>query len=162
MKRRFDTHFMTALLPLTPLPDPLLSSPIVSSDGKETVSADWLTPSEAIRLTLAHTRKLQGVESEEKSIVLFPPQFYLLGELVGYKSWRELVDEGDVDARGAGKVRQREVKAFEPELKQVETARGELRVRSFARSCFREFRTDEGHRKRRSSLVILPTLQQLR
>lgn len=161
MKRRFDTHFMTAVLSSSTLPtssSPLLSSPIVSSDGKETVSADWLTPSEAIRLTLAHTRTLQGGESEEKSIVLFPPQFYLLGELAGCKNWKELVDEEDVDARGAGKVRRREVRAFEPELKQVETAFGELRVRS---SSLLSALADEERRKQRSSLGIPPTLQLL-
>lgn len=109
MKRRFDTHFYVAVLPpsLAPVPQTtadaegaVLSQTIGSSDGKETVSADWLTPAAALRLALASSTPTVEVPS----IILFPPQFYLLAELAGIMSWRNLVDPSDADAEGTPKV----------------------------------------------------------
>lgn len=116
MKRRFDTHFFSAILPSSfaldadMSPDTITAAVITqtigSSDGKETVSADWITPSEAIKLTLAPYQQSQSSapEVELKSMILFPPQFYLLAELIEVKNWRDLVDKLDQDIAGAPKV----------------------------------------------------------
>lgn len=91
MKRRFDTHFFVTILPSSlsldqstedaSSSDAAVSSSIGSADGKETTSADWLTPAQAIRLTLAHTKDLTDGEKAEQvttggldRIILFPPQ----------------------------------------------------------------------------------------
>ena len=79
MKRRFDTHFYTSILPpsfnLEFDLSGATSKTIGSADGKETVSADWLTPSEAIAMTLVNTQELEtGSSTNKKSIILFPPQ----------------------------------------------------------------------------------------
>jgi nucleoside diphosphate-linked moiety X motif protein 19 len=83
------------------------------ADGKETVSAEWFTPSEAIDLALEGTRAHLESGSEDRGIILFPPQFYLLSELKRIRDWRELVD-----TEGRGKSR--EIWPFEPQAKKVE------------------------------------------
>jgi nucleoside diphosphate-linked moiety X motif protein 19 len=132
MKRRFDTHFFITVLPPS-IPAPLpstgastagtISTPIVSSDGQETVSADWLTPSSAMSRTLQHTRQLQGSDAREDlpSLILFPPQFYLLAELASTKSYASLL------IPGTAIVQPRSVVSFEPQLKPVLTSTGEER-----------------------------------
>ena len=140
MKRRFDTHFFVTILPSSlsldqattedaSSSDAVVSSSIGSADGKETTSADWLTPAQAIRLTLAHTKDLTDGEKAERvteggldRIILFPPQyvavfllhrrveideicrFYLLAELAEVKSWRDLLDPKEIDVEGVAKV----------------------------------------------------------
>lgn len=92
MKRRFDTKFYITILPSSSGKGSTLHETIASADNKETVSADWLTPAEAVGLTMVHTKVLLGGEPKgEKSIILYPPQFYLLAELVHTKSWRDLL-----------------------------------------------------------------------
>jgi nucleoside diphosphate-linked moiety X motif 19, mitochondrial len=120
--RRFDTHFFLAVLPqhldwdLGGIARELPIHPqetVVTADGKETVSAEWFTPSEAIALSLEGTRAHLESGSEDRGIILFPPQFYLLGELKRVKDWRELVD-----ADGRGKSRR--IWPFQPQAKRVE------------------------------------------
>jgi nucleoside diphosphate-linked moiety X motif protein 19 len=118
MKRRFDTHFFASILPSsfvldaeTTTTSAVMTQTIGSSDGKETVSADWITPSEAIKLTLAPYQKSKSpthsddASTSDKSMILFPPQFYLLAELIEIKNWRDLVDRADHDIEGSPKVR---------------------------------------------------------
>ncbi|KAK4703401.1 hypothetical protein P7C70_g2819, partial [Phenoliferia sp. Uapishka_3] len=135
--RRFDTHFFVSVLPPTFVPAttsnaPLISDHLASADAKETVSADWLTPAEAIRRTLSHTKKLQALLGDAKlsspptgdsddSIILFPPQFYLLAELADHKSYATLLDDTDPT-----RIRPRAVRAFEPQLKGVKTDHGDV------------------------------------
>lgn len=130
VKRRYDTHFFVAVLPPTSLASeptapsdstsPIYSTPIVSSDGKETISADWLTPGEAIRRTLPHPSSSSG--AAPSSIILFPPQFYLLSELAPHKSLASLLDP-----KNPSRVEGRLVQPFEPELIQVPDLQGQLR-----------------------------------
>lgn len=136
VKRRFDTHFYIAILPPAEQPKagngpalPVVTEHVVSSDGKETVSADWMTPKQAIDRTLVHTRaRTAGTEPAQGALILFPPQFYLVAELTRYKSWRDLVDPNDKDARGLPKVKRRTVVPFEPEFDVVETDDGQERT----------------------------------
>lgn len=121
LPRRFDTHFFIAVLP--PAASPLKSSSassstpaptthhesLVSSDGVETTSADWLTPSEGVRRALAYSYALaqQGqpalttsssdysgaAAASETPIILHPPQFNLLAELAqNHRSLASLLD----------------------------------------------------------------------
>lgn len=134
--RRFDTHFFCtvlepsvapSVLPSSTSTSPAISEHFASSDGKETVLAEWVTPLEGIKRTLSHTRELQAEANppttatgahtapSSSNILLFPPQFYLLSELAAHKSYATIL---------AGKPR--EVKAFEPELKQIKTGRGHI------------------------------------
>ena len=121
LPRRFDTHFFIAVLP--PAASPLKSSSassstpaptthhesLVSSDGVETTSADWLTPAEGVRRALAYSYALAqgqsttatalsdsaaaGASSSETPIILHPPQFNLLAELAqNHRSLASLLD----------------------------------------------------------------------
>ncbi|GAA5900112.1 NUDIX hydrolase [Sporobolomyces salmoneus] len=140
LPRRFDTHFFISILPSSSSPS---ASPddtpyykLASSDGVETSVAAWLTPSEAIRRALAHTANLSYPETTPtyaeqprsmgnnptNSIILHPPQFYLLAELANnHKSWRSLVD-------GSGNhVRPRKVRSFTPQIGKVVDEGGKLR-----------------------------------
>lgn len=118
MKRRFDTHFFMTVLPPTfqldssssSNGDAVISQLIGSSDGKETVSSDWLTPLEAVRLTLAGSNpdfdsSATVTPGILQKITLFPPQFYMLAELMKTKSYQDLLDPADCNAEGAAKVR---------------------------------------------------------
>jgi nucleoside diphosphate-linked moiety X motif protein 19 len=132
LPRRFDTHFFISVLPSASSPD---ASPdetpyykLASSDGVETSIAEWLTPTQAIRRALAHTANLSYPSTTPtyaeqphsmgnnptKSIILHPPQFYLLAELAqNHKSYRSLLDSD------GGVVRTRIVKSFTPQIGRV-------------------------------------------
>ncbi|KAM0749258.1 hypothetical protein T439DRAFT_381637 [Meredithblackwellia eburnea MCA 4105] len=122
--RRFDTHFYVAVLPpaastsssTTPGGEAQSSSTpssfsesLVSHDGKETVKAEWVTPPQAIRRTLGSSN------ADEPPIILFPPQFYLLAELMPYKSYQSLLLP-PTSSSHAPIIRPRQVKPFEPEI----------------------------------------------
>lgn len=189
MKRRFDTHFfMTVVPPSISVPtesaEAIISEPIASADGKETVSADWLTPSEAMRRTLEHTRIQQAGETVhvDSSIILFPPQvclpsdgpldfvnranlsspqFYLLAELSETKSWRDLLDTSDVDLAGFPKVKERSIEPFEPEMRAVLTSRGEKRAATVLpgdpeHSMTKKMMPNAGPEARHRTYVLLP------
>ena len=107
--RRFDTHFFISILPpssrtsheATEMPHQYAAS----ADNTEMTSLDWLTPREAIDRT----------SSSKDSMVLYPPQFYLLAELVRVKSWRDLAgDETDNSGRPLPRARRVEPLVFEP------------------------------------------------
>lgn len=135
MKRRFDTHFFVTVLKALPssvsssTSSPIISEPIASADGKETVSSDWLTPSEAIRRTMLHTKALtQGLSiAEEGSLILFPPQYYLLAEFTRTKNYLDLLDSNIRDGNGNALIRSRPVASFGPEMRQVLALNGEKR-----------------------------------
>lgn len=140
LPRRFDTHFFISVLPSSSSP---ASSPddtpyykLASSDGVETSIAEWLTPTQAIRRALAHTANLSYSETTPtyaeqphsmgnnptKSIILHPPQFYLLAELAqNHKSYRSLLDGSGVN------VRPRSVRSFTPQIGRVEDEGGKTR-----------------------------------
>lgn len=140
LKRRFDTHFFITVLPSSSSP---ASSPddtpyykLASSDGKETSIAEWLTPKQAIRRALAHTANLSYPDTTPtyaeqphsmgnnptKSIILHPPQFYLLAELAqNHKSYRTLLDESGLN------VRPRLVRPFTPQIGKVPDESGKPR-----------------------------------
>lgn len=71
-------------------------------------SLDWMTPLEAIRRP----------QAAENAIVLYSPQFYLLAELVRYKSWRDLIGD-EMDASGRALPRARQVAPLEFETQWV-------------------------------------------
>ncbi|GAA5881784.1 hypothetical protein JCM16303_006450 [Sporobolomyces ruberrimus] len=140
LPRRFDTHFFISVLPSTSAPT---SSPddtpyykLASSDGVETSIAEWLTPTQAIRRALAHTANLSYPSTvptyaeqphsmgnnPTKSIILHPPQFYLLAELANnHKSYRTLLDES------GRSVRPRSVRSFTPQIAKVVDEGGKMR-----------------------------------
>ncbi|GAA5942119.1 NUDIX hydrolase [Sporobolomyces koalae] len=145
LPRRFDTHFFISILPSSSspasTPDEVPFYKLASSDGIEISIAEWLTPTQAIRRALAHTADLSANSDSiaattatyteqpkamgnnpTKSIILHPPQFYLLAELANNnKSYRTLLDEtGQV-------VRPRTVRSFTPQLGQVLDASGRSR-----------------------------------
>lgn len=79
-----------------------------SADNTEMTSLDWMTPLEAIRRP----------QAAENAIVLYSPQFYLLAELVRYKSWRDLIGD-EMDASGRALPRARQVAPLEFETQWV-------------------------------------------
>ncbi|GAA5984377.1 hypothetical protein JCM10908_003324 [Rhodotorula pacifica] len=120
LPRRFDTHFFIAVLPpaASPLVNPsaaavpTASTPtlesLVSSDGTETTSADWLTPGEGVRRALAQHSSLApgsgsgsgAAESELSPIILFPPQFNLFAELAqNHPTLSSLLDRSRSDSK---------------------------------------------------------------
>lgn len=139
MKRRYDTSFFLTILPPASSPSPTPSASgsttpthqdhVATADNGETISADWLTPLEAISRTLAHTSSLQSrTGPPPESIILFPPQFYLLAELVKAKSWKDLVDPRLQDLGGNPLVHARPIRAFEPEIQRVVDSTGASRA----------------------------------
>lgn len=140
----------------------MVSEPIVSSDGKETISADWMTPKEAIDRTLLHSAaRIAGEPPSKEALILFPPQFYLVGELTRFKSWRDLVSETDVDARGLPKVPARKVMPFEPEIVAVEDDDGNERAATVLtgdpmHSMTEEVLGDLGPEARHRTYVLTP------
>lgn len=79
------------------------ASTTATSDGVETVSADWFTPLAAVQRALLP-------KDDPAHIIFAPPQFYYLAELVRTKSWKDLVDSR------TGRPRARKVVPFEPEI----------------------------------------------
>lgn len=105
--QRWDTHFYTAVLPTVApsrneVSSEAVEAPSATSDGVETVSADWFTPLAAVQRALLP-------RDDPKHIILAPPQFYFLAELVPVKRWKDLLD-------ASGRPRARTVIAFEPEI----------------------------------------------
>lgn len=141
MKRRFDTCFFISILPPASAPSiaatdsPHQDIPTgaaaharASADNTEMISADWLTPLEAIQKTLTHTDAQKSRrDSTPDSIILFPPQFYLLAELVRYKSWKDVLGS-DVDASGRALPQARRVGTFGPEVQSVVDGMGQRRA----------------------------------
>lgn len=148
LPRRFDTHFFISVLPSSSSPassteaaDHTPYYKLASSDGVETSIAEWLTPTQAIRRALSHTANLSHntdsipsttptyIEqpiamgnNPSKSIILHPPQFYLLAELANnHKSYRTLLGEGGI-------VQPRNVKSFTPQIGKVIDAGGKERA----------------------------------
>ncbi|GAA6016114.1 hypothetical protein JCM11491_000672 [Sporobolomyces phaffii] len=141
LPRRFDTHFFISILPspaastgeMASSADAVDETPyykLASSDGVETSIAEWLTPTQAIRRALAHTANLSYPSTvptyaeqphsmgnnPTKSIILHPPQFYLLAELAqNHKSYRSFLDH----EQGGAAVRPRSVKSFTPQIGKV-------------------------------------------
>ena len=66
--KRFDTSFFLYILPAPPGDEE--HGPLLAADGSETLSAEWITPRQAIDACI-----------HRKEIILFPPQVYLLAEL---------------------------------------------------------------------------------
>lgn len=179
MRRRFDTCFFISVLPsaspashnATERPHQDIKGPQThaqgaSADNTEMISADWLTPHEAIVKTLAHTANLMQsasgsvpdpAQSEQNdSIVLVPPQFYLLAELIHCKSWRDLVE---TSSTGATLVRARRVAAFEPEIRSVLDTRGTRRPATVLVGDPEHSKTDEALGQpddRHRTYVLLP------
>jgi len=148
LPRRFDTHFFISVLPSSSSPassteaaDHTPYYKLASSDGVETSIAEWLTPTQAIRRALSHTANLSHntdsipsttptyIEqpiamgnNPSKSIILHPPQFYLLAELANnHKSYKTLLGEGGV-------VSPRNVRSFTPQIGRVVDAGGKERA----------------------------------
>lgn len=127
--KRFDTWFWLALVPKSTSRDEATLSTgeedgetsdeahVLAADGKETVSAEWLTPGEALRRSFA------------RSIHLMPPQVYTLADMP--KDWSTFAspapsDETEHGHRGATRTRIR---------KQARLAQARLEVgSSFRRS----------------------------
>ncbi|SGY76083.1 BQ5605_C005g03466 [Microbotryum silenes-dioicae] len=174
MKRRFDTHFFISILPpssptsrTSTTKDPIHSEHIASADGGETVSADWLTPKEAIDRTLLHAQLQQGPpkEGEEsdaasRSLILFPPQFYLVAELVRTKSWKELVHKPSSGVeKGVHNFAPRHIQPFEPEVKGVEDSQGKFRAATVLIGDPEHSKTDQStclKTDRHRTYVLLP------
>lgn len=169
MKRRYDTSFFLTILPPSSAPSSSSSSTspahtdhIASADNGETISADWLTPLEAIRRTILHTTSLQSTTAApppQESIILFPPQFYLLAELASTKSWEDVLDGQLSDLGGFPLARPRSVTVFEPEIKGVIDASGAYRAATVLVGDPEHSKTDhssaeEGDRHR--TYVLLP------
>ncbi|ORY88246.1 hypothetical protein BCR35DRAFT_22950 [Leucosporidium creatinivorum] len=170
MKRRYDTSFFLTILPpsstssstSSSAPTATHSDHIATADNGETISADWLTPHEAIRRTLLHTSSLQSstpTPPPEGSIILFPPQFYLLAELAGTKNWEDVLDGKQLDVGGLPLARPRSITAFEPEIKGVVDASGAFRAATVLVGDPEHSKTDpakaeEGDRHR--TYVLLP------
>jgi nucleoside diphosphate-linked moiety X motif protein 19 len=113
MKKRWDTHFFLSVLP--PAEEERVQSDrdlIVTSDGVETISADWFTPLEAVSYAIAPPPSDPASYKSTQSIILAPPQFYFLSELLPLKDWRELLQSG-----GGERARKRKVVPFVPEFK---------------------------------------------
>ncbi|GAA5967416.1 hypothetical protein JCM8115_000785 [Rhodotorula mucilaginosa] len=160
LPRRFDTHFFIAVLP--PAASPLKSSSassspapthhesLVSSDGVETTSADWLTPAEGVRRALAYSYALAqqdqpttatalsdsaaaGASSSETPIILHPPQFNLLAELAqNHRSLASLLDRarsssGSDSSTASLVVKPRRVVPFTPQVVSVQDDAGKKR-----------------------------------
>lgn len=148
LPRRFDTHFFIAVLPPSFAP----ASPhapthetLVSSDGVETSSADWLTPLEAIGRAVAHTEGLTAASLASTSppataagaepIILHPPQFNLMAELAcNHRSLASLLEPGSAAAAAAPAaaatapvVRPRRVVPFTPQIAHVLDGQGRER-----------------------------------
>lgn len=139
LPRRFDTHFFIAVLP--PSPSPLATEgtgsgttheALVSSDGVETTSADWLTPAEGVRRALAYSYALAhgspatgataASAAQGTPIILHPPQFNLLAELAqSHRSLRSLLDSSRSEQPMSGQmlVRPRRVYPFTPQVAAV-------------------------------------------
>ncbi|GAA6049228.1 hypothetical protein JCM3770_003318 [Rhodotorula araucariae] len=128
LPRRFDTHFFIAVLPpaftssSSASPTLITHDSLVSSDGVETSSADWLTPLEAITRAVAYTKALSSPAAEppvarpgEEPILLHPPQFHLMAELASnHRSLASLLAPGST--RDAPVVRARTVVPFTPQV----------------------------------------------
>ncbi|KAI5479924.1 NUDIX hydrolase domain containing protein [Pseudohyphozyma bogoriensis] len=152
--RRYNTHFFVSVLPPS---SPLLSSTnldpststtsttpstsLVTSDGKETVSAEWMTPATAVRRALLHTAHRAALGSAgpptpsktydpEGPIILFPPQFYLLAEISSHKSLASLLSTSSASpfTRSNLAIQQRRVRPFNPEVHRVVDDSGKKRL----------------------------------
>jgi nucleoside diphosphate-linked moiety X motif 19, mitochondrial len=169
MKRRYDTSFFLTILPPSSAPASSASSfsnihsdHIATADNGETISADWLTPLEAIRRTILHTASLQSATPTgppKESIILFPPQFYLLAELASTKNWQDVLDGKLSDLGGLPLARPRSVTPFEPEIKGVVDASGAFRAATVLvgdpeHSKTEPSKAEEGDRHR--TYVLLP------
>ncbi|BGP43070.1 hypothetical protein JCM10449v2_007085 [Rhodotorula kratochvilovae] len=128
LPRRFDTHFFIAVLPpaftssSSTSPTEITHDSLVSSDGVETSSADWLTPLEAVTRAVAYTRALSSpaaaapaVSAGAEPILLHPPQFHLMAELASnHRSLASLLAPGYPPS--APVVRPRTVVPFTPQV----------------------------------------------
>jgi len=138
LPRRFDTHFFIAVLPpsFSPAsPHAPTHESLVSSDGVETSSADWLTPLEAIARAVAYTDELTAAtlapspssSSNAGPIILHPPQFNLMAELAcNHRSLASLL-VSPTDAGGIPVVRPRRVVPLTPQIAQVVDGQGRER-----------------------------------
>ncbi|GAA6059221.1 hypothetical protein JCM10212_006614 [Sporobolomyces blumeae] len=150
LPRRFDTHFFITVLPSSTSPASSATDAeqtpyykLASSDGVETSIAEWLTPTQAIRRALAHTANLSVPDTTPtyapqphsmgdnpaNSIILHPPQFYLLAELAhNHKSYHSLLVSASTSSqegsRVARLVRPRTVKSFTPQIGRVRDLSG--------------------------------------
>ena len=176
MKRRYDTAFFLTILPPSASPSPTPSSTdsptatpvhqdhVATADNGETVSADWLTPLEAIERTLAHTASLQTSEgpagADRSNIILFPPQFYLLAELVSRKSWKDVLDSQAKDLEGRPIAKPRHVAVFGPELRGCQDGKGVFRPATVLVGDPEHSQTDPSTLKptdRHRTYVLLPS-----
>lgn len=165
---QFDTHFFIAVLPQSSIPliptdsaAPTLSSPLASADGNETVAADWVTPVEAIRRALP-----SSLLPSSDHILLFPPQFYLCAELAPYKCLAALLSSSASGSPSPPLIKPRTVLPFEPEIKILQTPRGDAwpatvlpgdPEHSATRGLLQELGLDDAQGTRRNrSYVVLP------
>lgn len=142
LPRRFDTHFFIAVLPRAASPltavdaDRPMHEALVSSDGVETTSADWLTPSEGVRRARAYSYNLArgetaaattpGDTGDDTPIILHPPQFNLLAELAqNHRSLASLLDPARTTSPSSPSdhapllVRPRRIYPFTPQVSAV-------------------------------------------
>ncbi|GAA5855386.1 hypothetical protein JCM9279_006461 [Rhodotorula babjevae] len=141
LPRRFDTHFFIAVLPpsFSPAsPHAPTHESLVSSDGVETSSADWLTPLEAIARAVAYTDELTAAtlapspssSSNAGPIILHPPQFNLMAELAcNHRSLASLLitSTSSTDPATAPVVRPRRVVPLTPQIAEVVDGQGRER-----------------------------------
>ncbi|KAM0786819.1 hypothetical protein ACM66B_002250 [Microbotryomycetes sp. NB124-2] len=166
LQRRFDTMFYITVLPPSTSPldtdseNPVHVDHVATADNGETISADWLTPAESIQRTLLHTSSLStGQSSPPESVILFPPQFYLLAELVRHKSWRDLLSSTDVDNAGNPLVVARSVNAYEPEITSCQDMSGQDRVATVLLGDPQHSKTDQSKCRpedRHRTYVLVP------
>ncbi|GAA6049501.1 NUDIX hydrolase domain containing protein [Rhodotorula toruloides] len=140
LPRRFDTHFFISVLPSpeasgsgidTSASTTAVHDSLVSSDGVETTSADWLTPLEAIKRAVAHpARRGENASPQPPSdiepILLHPPQFNLLAELAhNHRTLASLLDSSASSATPL--VRPRRVVPLTPQIANVMDDQGRER-----------------------------------
>ncbi|BGP27176.1 NUDIX hydrolase domain containing protein [Rhodotorula toruloides] len=138
LPRRFDTHFFISVLP-SPQASPgaantsttAVHDSLVSSDGVETTSADWLTPHEAIKRAVAHPARRGEMSSPQPAsniepILLHPPQFNLLAELAhNHRTLASLLAPSTASATPL--VRPRRVVPLTPQIANVTDDQGRER-----------------------------------
>lgn len=141
LPRRFDTHFFINVLPSpsksggttdTSAATTAAHDSLVSSDGVETTSADWLTPLEAIKRAVAHPARGASdaplePASDVEPILLHPPQFNLLAELAhNHRTLASLLDPS-TSSSATPLVRRRRVVPLTPQVANVTDDQGKER-----------------------------------
>ncbi|KAH9819753.1 hypothetical protein DFH28DRAFT_37933 [Melampsora americana] len=94
LPKRWDTHFFMYICPPSSSRSNTNSEEVgvdqASVDGLETISMRWLTPLEGIKLALSSS----NINSDDPSLRLAPPQFYLLAELCSKLDYNSIMQHG--------------------------------------------------------------------